>query len=322
MPISLADVREAERRIRPFLRPTLLSNYALLDETVGNGIRVLVKHENHNPTGSFKVRNGLSAITALPADARLRGVVAGSRGNHGQGVAYAGRRLGVPVVVCVPRDNNPEKNAAMRALGAELVIGGNDYDEAVALAEALATTRQLSLIHSTNNRDVLAGAGTIALEIAEEVARLDAIVVAIGGGSQAVGAITVLRALCPQAKVYGVQAAGASTLHDAWHAGKPLTTGIASTFADGIATREVYPLTFDALRNGLAGFVTVSDAEIAEALRTLLRTTHNLAEGAGAAGLAGLVRLRHELTGQMVAIVLSGGNIDEATLRLVLERRL
>ncbi len=322
MPISLADVREAERRIRPFLRRTPLSDYPLLDETVGSGIRVLVKHENHNPTGSFKVRNGLAAITALGPDARLRGVVTGSRGNHGQGLAYAGRRLGVPVVVCVPQENNPEKNAAMRALGAELVVGGNDYDEAVARAEALAATRELTLIHSTNNRNVLAGAGTIALEITAEVEQLDAIVLAIGGGSQAVGAIVVLRALCPQAKVYGVQAAGACTLHDAWHAGRALTTGIASTFADGIATREVYPLTFGALREGLAGFVTVSDADIAEALRALLRTTHNLAEGAGAAGLAGLTKLRDALAGQTVAIVLSGSNIDEATLRSVLERRL
>lgn len=317
-PIELADVRAARERIAPYLRRTPLRGYAPLDREVGHGIRVLVKHENHQPTNSFKVRNGLAAMTALAEDERRRGVVAASPGNHGQGVAYAGQLFGVPVTICVPVGNNPEKNEAMCGFGAELVHEGADYDASLAVAKRLGRERSLTMLHGTNNRFVLAGAGTITLEILEDEPGLDAIVIAVGGGSQAVGALTVLRALRPATQVYAVQAEGASAIYQSWRAGRPLTTASAETFADGIATRDTYALTFPALREGLAGFVTVSDAEIAAALRLLLRTTHNLAEGAGAAGLAGLLKLREELADRRVAIILTGGNIDRTTLERVL----
>jgi threonine dehydratase len=178
------------------------------------------------------------------------------------------------------------------------------------------------MIHSTNDPGVLAGAATFTLEILRERPELDALVISVGGGSQAVGAATVARTLKPGLAVYGVQAAGASAAHDSWHAGRPISGASASTFADGLATRSTYALTFPALCKGLADFVTVTDAEIAEAVRVLLRTTHNLAEGAGAAGLAGLLRLRDRLAGQRVGIVLSGGNIDHATLARVVNGQL
>jgi threonine dehydratase len=321
-PIDLAAVCATRKRIAPFLTPTPLRSYAALDAAVGRGIRVLVKHENHNPTNSFKIRNALSALIALSAEDRRRGVVAGTRGNHGQGLAYAGKLLGIPVTLVVPHGNVGDKNDAMRGLGAEIVVSGEDYDDAVAQAEGIAQERGLVVVHSTNNRSVLAGAGTIALEALEQAPDLDAMVVAVGGGSQAVGALAVLRELRPQARVYAVQAEGASAIYESWRAGRPLTLPKASTFADGIATRTAYALTFPALCDGLAGFVTVSDREIAEAVRLLLTTTHNLAEGAGAAGLAGLLRLREELAGRRVAIVLSGSNIEEETLRRVLTREL
>jgi threonine dehydratase len=151
---------------------------------------------------------------------------------------------------------------------------------------------------------------------------IDAMVVAVGGGSQAVGALTAIRARRPDVAVYGVQAAGASAIHDAWHAGRPVAHESCSTFADGLATRQTYEMTFGALREGLAGFVAVSEPELAAAVRMLVRTTHNLAEGAGAAGLAGLCQLRASLAGKTVGIILSGSNIDEATLRRVLEGEL
>jgi threonine dehydratase len=244
-------------------------------------------------------------------------VIAATRGNHGAGLAYAGAQLGVPVVICVPHGNNPEKNAAIRGFGGELVEAGRDYDESVAVARQLAGARGLVMAHSTNDRDVIAGAATLSAELCEQAAALDAMVVAVGGGSQAVGAIVATRALRPGVAIYGVQAAGAPAIHDSWHAGRPLTTATADTFADGLATRSTYELTFEALQRGLAGFVTVTEAELAAAIRMLLRTTHNLAEGAGAAGLAGLCKLRGELAGKTVAIVLSGANIDAATLRRV-----
>ena len=316
-PITMTDVLEARRRIRPWLRATALRSYEPLDRSVGHGIRVLIKHENHQPTSAFKARNAMAALTALSGEERGRGVVGATRGNHGQGLAWAGSLLGIPVTVCVPEGNNPEKNAAMRGFGATVVEEGRDYDESVAVAGRLVREKGLRLVHSTNDPMVIAGAGTMALEMIEERPDLEAIVVAVGGGSQAVGALTVLRALKPEVEVFGVQAEGASAIHDSWHAGRPVAGASASTFADGLATRQVYELTFGALREGLAGFVRASDSEIAEALRLLLATTHQLAEGAGAAGLAGLLRLRERLAGKTVGIVLSGGNIDRETLRRV-----
>jgi threonine dehydratase len=182
--------------------------------------------------------------------------------------------------------------------------------------------RGLVIAHSTNDANVIAGAGTLSVEICEQADRLDAIVVAVGGGSQAVGAIVAARALRPNVAVYGVQAANASAIHDSWHAKTRLTTEHAHTFADGLATRATYDLTWPALRDGLAGFVTVSEAQIAAAIRLMIRATHNLAEGAGAAGLAGLLALRDQLAGKTVAIILSGSNIDSATLRRVMSAEL
>ncbi len=331
-PITLEDIVASRARIRPWLPlPTALRRYAPLDALVGRGIRVWVKHENHLPTNAFKARNALSAMTRLPPEARARGVVAATRGNHGMGLAFAGAELGIPVTICVPHGNNPEKNEAIRGYGATLVEEGRDYDESVLVAARLVAERDLHLVHSTNDRDVIAGAGTLTLEIIEQAPALDAVVFAVGGGSQAVGGIVALRELAPKVEVFGVQAAGASAIHDAWHARAltkddaararaPLAKAEASTFADGLATRGVYEATFGALCDGLAGFVAVSEDALAHACATLIRTTHNLVEGAGAAGLAGLLALAPtgRLDGKNVAIVLSGANIDIATLRTVL----
>ena len=321
-PVTLEDVLAAAERLRGHLAPTPLRSYAALDAAVGHGIRVWVKHENHQPTGAFKVRNGLSVLTALPAEARRRGVVAATRGNHGLGLAYAGARLFAPVTVCVPLGNNQEKNEAMRGLGATLVEEGRDYDEAVAVADRLVRERGLTLVHSTNHPHIVAGAGTITLEMLEQQPDLEALVFAVGGGSQAVGGMAVVRGRGAAIPVYAVQAEGAGAIHDSWHAGRPRPRASADTFADGLATRNVYELTFAALREGLAGFVAVTEAELAEATRTLIRATHTLVEGAGAAGLAGLLRLREALAGRRVGIVISGGNVDEATLRRVLNREI
>ncbi|HEX9704329.1 MAG TPA: pyridoxal-phosphate dependent enzyme [Gemmatimonadales bacterium] len=317
-PIRFADVLDAERRIRPHLPPTPLRRYATLDAAVGAGISVAVKHENFQPTNAFKVRNGLALVTTLTDAERRRGLVAASRGNHGLGLAYAGALLACPVTVCVPEGNNPEKNAAITALGARLVVGGRDYDESVQVAQRLMHDEGLVLAHSTNDPRVIAGAATITLEILRDAPELDALVVAVGGGSQAVGALVAARELAPELRVYAVQAAGAAAIHDSWHARRILSRDAAVTFADGLATRSAYELTFPALRAGLTDFVTVTDAEIATALRLLLSTTHSLVEGAGAAGLAGVGKLRDRLAGARVGIILSGGNIDAETLRQVL----
>jgi threonine dehydratase len=210
----------------------------------------------------------------------------------------------------------------MRGFGAELIEEGDDYDAAAQVADRLVRERGMTLVHSTNHRQVIAGAATMTLEVLEQEPTLDAMVLAVGGGSQAVGALTVARALRPELAVFGVQAERAAAIHDSWHKGRPLSGYSAHTFADGVATRNVYDLTFPALREGLAGFVKVGEAAIADAIRVLLRTTHNLAEGAGAMGLAGLLALRETLAGKSVGICISGGNIDQETLRRVVCREI
>jgi len=205
-PIGLADVFEARRRIRPHIAATPLRRYAGLDESVGNGITVWVKHENQNPTNSFKVRNALSVMTRFSGEERRRGVITATRGNHGLGVAWAGSLLGIGVTICVPRGSNPEKNEGMRGLGATLIEEGRDYDESLEVALRLARERDLRMVHSTNDRNVIAGAATVTLEMLEEQPEIEALIVAVGGGSQAVGALTVARAVNPQMPVYAVQA--------------------------------------------------------------------------------------------------------------------
>jgi threonine dehydratase len=317
-PITHDDVLAARERLGPHLVPTPLRRHALLERAVGGGIELYAKHENFQPTGSFKIRNGLALVTGLDDAQRARGVVGASTGNHGQGVAYAGARLGVGVTICVPAGNNPAKIDAMRAYGARVVEEGRDYDESVQVMERIARDEGLAIAHSTNDPRVIAGAGTMTLEILEEEPALDALIVAVGGGSQAVGAMTVARALRPSLEVYGAQAAGASAQHDSWHAREPRTTERAATFAEGVATRRSYDLTFPALRDGLAGFVTVTDAEIAAAMRTIVSTTHTLVEGSGAIGVAALAKLRDRLEGKRVAVVFCGANESVEVLRKVL----
>ena len=306
-PITFSDVLDARDRIAPHLPPSPLRHYPELDAAVG--ARVLVKHEDQNPTHSFKVRNGLSALSVLPKD--TPGVVAATRGNHGLGVAWAARKIGIPATICVPVGNSPLKNARIEGLGARLVSEGKDYDESVEVMKRLVRDEGLVEIHSTNNRHVIAGAATLTLEIAEQASELDHMVMAVGGGSHSVGAMTVLRERFPDAKVYGVQAERASAIHDSWHAGEPLEKASADTFADGLATRRTYDMTFPALCEGLADFLTVTESEIADAIRLFRSMSGITPEGAGAAGLAGLRKL--SLSGT-VAIVITGSNIDPGAL--------
>ncbi len=318
LPITFNDVLAAETRLRPHLAPTPLRHYDQLDELVGHGTHVLVKHENHNPTQSFKIRNGLNAILGRTVEQRGRGMIGASTGNHGQGIAYGGRLTATPVTICVPIGNNPGKNAAIRALGAELLEVGETYDLTVRACARIGAERGLVLAHSTNDPLVVAGAGTMTLEILQQEPELDALVIALGGGSQSVGALTVAAARKPSLKIYAVGAAGAAAQYESWMRGEKLVNQPINTFAEGIATGSAYDLTFDALRAGLSGFVTVSEDEIYAAVRDLIGITHNLPEGAGAAGLAGLRKLAPELAGKRVGIVMCGGNLSERDLRIAL----
>jgi threonine dehydratase len=316
MPLFLADVYAARRVVYRTLRPTPLLQHALLQAETG--LHLFVKHENHNPTSAFKVRGGLNLVGNLTADER-RGVITASTGNHGQSIALACQREGVPCTIAVPERNNPEKNAAMRALGATVVEIGRDFDAAREYVEAVQRERGLRYVHSANEPMLIAGVATYALEIIEDLPDADVILVPIGGGSGAAGCSLVRSWLGSRARVIGVQAAAADAFTRSWRTGTRVAHDSMATFAEGIATRVTFDLTFDILREHLDDIVTLSEEELEEGVRLALRTTHNLAEGAGAASLAAAVKLRDSLKGKKVVAVMTGGNIDQATLARVLQ---
>jgi threonine dehydratase len=277
------------------------------------GLDILVKHENHNPTGAFKVRGGLNLVGSLAPDER-GGVITATTGNHGQSIALACKLDGVPCTIVTPVGNNPEKNAAMRALGAELIEFGRDFDEARERVEQLQHDRGLRYVHSANEPLLIAGVATYALEIFEEEPDVEVILVPIGAGSGACGCAIVRTGLGSRAKVIGVQAERADAFTRSWRGDRRVEGDKVATFAEGMATRVTFDLPFGILKKELDDIVTLSEDELAEGVRIALRATHNLAEGAGAASLMAAMKLRDQLAGKKVVCVMSGGNIDRATL--------
>jgi threonine dehydratase len=316
MTLSLRDVYAARPLVYRTLRPTPLLRHPLLAEATG--LEVFVKHENHNPTSAFKVRGGLNLVGSLSA-AERRGVITASTGNHGQSIAMACQRESVPCTVVVPVGNNPDKNAAMRAYGATVVETGRDFDEAREYVERIVEERGLRYVHSANEPLLIAGVATYALELFEELPDVEVILVPIGGGSGACGCSLVRTWLGSRARVIGVQAAGADAFTRSWRTGTRVVGSSADTFAEGVATRTTFDLTFGILREHLDDIVTLTEEELAGGIRLALATTHNLAEGAGAASLAAAFKLRDQLRGRKVACVMSGGNITGATLKSVLD---
>ena len=290
--------------------------HPLLDEALG--VSVWVKHENHNPTCAFKVRGGLNLVSSLNAEERARGVVTASTGNHGQSIALACRLHGVTCTVFVPEGNNPEKNAAMRAYGATLEEGGRDFDEARERCERRAVEIGARYVHSANEPLLIAGVGTYALELFERLSDVDVVFVPIGGGSGACGLITVRNAIGSRARIICVGAANADAVYRSWRGPERVVGASAATFAEGMATRVTFDLTFDLLKKYLDDFVLLTEDELAAGVRLALETTHNLAEGAGAAALAAARKCRDRLSGQRVAAIMSGGNLDRAKLNWIL----
>jgi threonine dehydratase len=311
----LHDIYTARRRIADVIRPTPLLRHALL--STETGLDVWVKHENHNPTGAFKVRGGLNLVRALTPDERMRGIVTASTGNHGQSIALACQLEDVRCTVFVPLGNNPEKNAAMAALGAEVDEGGRDFDDARERCEERAAATGARYVHSADEPLLIAGVGTYALEIFEMLPAVDVVIVPIGGGSGACGNCIVRTALGTNTQIIGVQAARADAFTRSFRSGTRVVGETADTFAEGMATRVTFDLTFDLLAQELDDIVVLDEDELAAGVRLALRATHNLAEGAGAAALAAAVRLRDSLRGQRVVAVMSGGNLDAAKLRRI-----
>jgi threonine dehydratase len=313
---TLDDIRAARPHVYAAMQPSPLLRHPLLARHLGAD--VFVKHENHNPTGAFKVRGGLTLVARLAEADRRRGVISATTGNHGQSIAFAAARARVPCTLVVPVGNNPAKNALMRAWGATLIEHGADFDEARDLVERLCEERGLRYVHSANEPDLIAGVGTYALEIAEALSGIDVVFVPIGGGSGACGLLTVRDALGLPTRIVGVGAERADALARSWRTGTRVTGASADTFAEGLATRVTFDLTFGILEQGLDDFVLLSEEELAEGVRLALDLTHNLAEGAGAASIAAALQWKDRIAGQRVVCVMSGGNMDLGRLRQIL----
>jgi threonine dehydratase len=314
-PPTFQDVLKARQVVTRYLSRTPLHFYPALSELVG--CQVYVKHENYQPVGAFKVRGGVYLASQLSEDERRRGVIAASTGNHGQSVAYGSRFFGVRAIIGVPEGANPGKVAAMQALGAEVRFHGVDFDAAREYVERLAAEEGYRYVHSGNEPHLIAGVGTYALEILEDLPDVETIIVPVGGGSGASGVCTVVKTLKPEVEVIGVQAAAAPAAYKSWQA-KKLVEDKMETFAEGLATRTAFSLPQRILWQHLDDFVLVSEEEMRQAIVLMLEMTHNLAEGAGAASLAAAVKFKERLAGRHVALILSGGNLSTERLRWAL----
>ena len=316
---DLLALREAARLVHASIPATAQYAWPRLAERAG--CEVWVKHENHAPTGAFKVRGGLLYVQALlERSPGVRGLVTATRGNHGQSLALAARNAGVPIIIVVPEGNSLEKNAAMRALGAQLVEHGADFDLARAEAARLAQVRGYESVPPFHP-DLIRGVATYALELFDAVAALDCVYVPIGMGSGICGLIQARDLLGLRTEIVGVVSTEADAFAQSFEQGRIVTTATANTFADGMACRMPLPEAFEIIRQGAARVVRVSDAEIASAMRIFHEDTHNTAEGAGAAGLAALMQERERQQGRKVAVILSGANIDRERYAQVLAGR-
>jgi threonine dehydratase len=303
--LSRAELEAAAALVHAAMTPTPQLCWPLLSERAG--CEVWVKHENHTPIGAFKVRGGLVMMQQLK-ERGVRGVISATRGNHGQSLAFAGRRLGMRVVVVVPHGNSRDKNDAMRAWGAELVEHGRDFDEAKERAAVLAREQGLEYI-GPFHAELVAGVGSYAMELFGAVPDLDEVYVPIGCGSGICGLIAWRDALKLKTRIIGVVSENADCYARSWEAGKPVETNSANTFADGVAVRVPVPIALDIIRAGAERVMRVSDDEVKAAVRHYYRDTHNLIEGAGAAPLAALLKNK-ERKGKRFAVIASGGNID------------
>ncbi|MBS0534098.1 MAG: threonine dehydratase [Proteobacteria bacterium] len=305
---GIDEIEDAARLVYRQMRPTPQYVWPLLGERAG--ATVFVKHENHTPTGAFKVRGGITFIDWLKrTHPDVPGIVTATRGNHGQSQARAATAAGLKAKILVPFGNSVEKNAAMRAFGADLIEFGSDFDEARLEAMRLAKVEGLFPVPPFH-RELARGVATYALELFNEARDLDTVYVPIGCGSGICGVIAVRDALGLATEVVGVVSTEAAGAKLSFEAGKLIETNSANTIADGMAVRVPVQEAFDIYSKGASRIVAVTDDEIGAAMRFLYRDTHNLAEGAGAAALAALLQEKDKMRGKKVGIVLSGGNVD------------
>jgi threonine dehydratase len=314
VPFDSNELARAADIVANYMAPTPQYAWPQLRELVN--AEVWVKHENHTPTGAFKVRGGLVYVERLRRERpQVKGIISATRGNHGQSLAFAGRAAGVNVIIVVPVGNSPDKNAAMRSFGAELIEHGRDFQESAEHALELSTERGLEMVPSYHP-DLVLGVATYAKELFDAAGELDTVYVPVGMGSGISGLINVRDLLGLKTEVIGVVAKEAPATALSFASGRVVSTDTANTFVDGVACRTPNPTAMALISSGAARIITVSEDEAAEAMRALFRTTHNIAEPAGAPALAGLLSERSLASEKRVGIIQSGGNADT---ELVLE---
>jgi len=318
--IPIDRIRDARARAAGRVKTTPLELSATFSAMTGK--HVYLKLENLQKTGSFKVRGALNKLELLDAAARARGVITASAGNHAQGVAYAARLVGTAATVVMPETAALSKVDATRGYGARVVLAGRDYAEAWAAANEIATAERLTFVHAFDDADIIAGQGTMGLELIDQLADFDTVVVPVGGGGLVAGIISALRGAGSQARVVAVQAAGAASLAPSLKAGTPVELETIDTIADGLATRSVGRLPFAIIRAHVDAAVEVDDDEIAAAVLLLLERAKIVVEGAGAAALAACLGGRLPRSSAKVCVVISGGNIDSNLLDRIISRGL
>ena len=319
--LTLDDFKKASKRLEKVAHKTPLAYAPLLSQKSGH--RVYLKKENLQVTGSFKLRGAFNKIAALMEEGGVNGVVAASAGNHAQGVAFGAKHFGIDAIIFMPESTPLNKVQGVESHGAKVVLKGSNYDEAYTFASEFAKENNLEFVHPFADSDVMAGQGTISLEILKEIDNLDAIIVPVGGGGLISGVATAAKELNPNIKIIGIAAEGAPAMANSYKNKKVINTKSVKTIADGIAVKNTSQMTLDIILDKVDALYTVCDDEIASGILFLLEKQKLLVEGAGAVGVAALIHNKLDLApNSKVCIVLSGGNIDVTMLSLIIEKGL
>lgn len=316
--VTIKNILKARSAIAHYIHPTNLIYHSELSRIIG--CDAFVKHENHLPTGSFKIRGAINFFQAIPKEDVANGVLVSTRGNHGLAMAWAGQWFHTPCTVVVPQNNNPEINRIIESFGAELIVHGHDFYDAQFYCDELVAAAGYYYVEQGNEPEMLNGIGTMGLEIFEDLPDVDVIICPIGGGGGCASLLRVAQAVNPQVEIIGVQAAKAPAFAKSLEKGEWVVLDDAETIADGLAARSVFQLPYVIMKDHVRDVVLLSEDEVLEGIRLALTTTHNLAEGAGAASLIAAVKIRDRLAGKKVALIMSGGNLDREHLELALKK--
>jgi threonine dehydratase len=314
--VTIKDILKAKTAIKTYIHRTNLIYYSELSRIIG--CDAFVKHENHLPTGSFKIRGALNFFQTIPKEDVANGVLVSTRGNHGLAMAWAGQWFHTPCTVVVPENNNPEINRIIESFGAELIVHGHDFYDAQFYCDELVAAAGYYYVEQGNEPEMLNGIGTMGLEIFEDLPDVDVIICPIGGGGGCASLLRVAQAINPGVEIIGVQAAKAPAFYSSLQKGEWVVLDEAETIAEGLAARSVFQLPYIIMKDHIKEVVLLSEDEVLEGIRLALTTTHNLAEGAGAAALIAAIKIKERLKGKKVALIMSGGNLDRAHLELAL----